>query len=97
MQLGDLLRNPYDLQRSISCIPLAIERGEERIMLPADNEPLFECDEILLCGTEHSETILSATLNNEYTLHYLISGMDPPRGYFFQWLSSRRGTASALN
>lgn len=97
LRLGDLIRNPYDLEGNIDCIPLAIERGEERIMLPDGDEPLFECDEILLCGTEHSQSMLSATLNNEYTLHYLITGTDAPRGYFFRWLSSRRGVVSALN
>ena len=89
LRLGELLRDPYDLQGSISCIPLAIERGEKRIMLPADNEVILECDEILLCGTEHSETMLAATMNNAYTLHYLITGIDAPRGYLFRWLARR--------
>jgi Trk K+ transport system NAD-binding subunit len=97
LTLGDLLRNPYDLRGTISCIPLVIERGEERIMLPADNQPLFECDEILLCGTEHSETMLSATMNNAYTLDYLITGIDAPRGYLFRWFARRRNGGRLLN
>jgi Trk K+ transport system NAD-binding subunit len=87
LRLGELLRDPYNLKGSISCIPLAIERGDKRIMLPADNEIILECDEILLCGTEHSETMLAATMNNAYTLHYLITGIDAPRGYLFRWLA----------
>ncbi len=90
LTIGELIRDPYDLEQSISCIALAIERGEERMMLPGDDEVLLSCDEILLCGTEHSETILSATLNNIYTLEYLVTGREPPRGYFFQWLASLR-------
>jgi len=97
LMLGELLRNPYDLKGNISCIPLAIQRGEERITLPADNEPLFECDEILLCGTEHSETMLSATMNNAYTLDYLITGIDAPRGYLFRWFARRRDGGRLLN
>ena len=89
LRLGELLRDPYNLKGSISCIPLAIERGDKRIMLPADNELILECDEILLCGTEHSETILAATINNAYTLDYLITGIDAPRGYLFRWLARR--------
>jgi hypothetical protein len=58
-------------------------------MLPADNELILECDEILLCGTEHSETMLAATINNAYTLDYLITGIDEPRGYLFRWLARR--------
>ena len=89
LTLGELIRNPYDLNGSISCMVLAIQRGDNRVMLPKNNEPLHMGDEILLCGTEHSEAILSASMNNAYTLHYLVTGKDAPRGYLFQWLESR--------
>ncbi len=92
LRLGDLLRDPYNLEGKLSCIPLAIERGDKRIMLPANNEPILECDEILLCGTENSETRLAATLNNVYTLKYLITGIDAPRGYLFRWLTRKSAT-----
>lgn len=88
-----MLRDPYNLEGKLSCIPLAIERGDKRIMLPADNEPILECDEILLCGTENSETMLAATLNNVYTLDYLITGIDAPRGYLFRWLTRKSAAA----
>jgi voltage-gated potassium channel len=90
LTLGELIRNPYDLNGSIACMALAIQRGEYRIMLPEDKEPLLPGDEILFCGTEHSESMLSASMNNDYTLHYLITGNDAPRGYFFQWVERLR-------
>ncbi len=90
LSLGDLIRNPYDLKGNISCIPLAIQRGGQRIMLPGQNEPLELSDEILFCGTEHSEVMLAATMNNPYTLDYLVTGIDAPRGYVFQWLANMR-------
>jgi hypothetical protein len=65
-------------------------------MLPEGNEPLELCDEILFCGTEHSEVMLTATLNNPYTLAYLITGIDAPRGYVFQWLASLRKADEVL-
>jgi hypothetical protein len=49
-------------------------------------------DDILYCGTVHAEGLLSASMNNGYTLEYLVSGRDPARGYLFQWLE-RRGTS----
>ncbi len=86
LTLGELIRNPYDLSASLSCMVLAIQRDSLRIMLPTDDETLQLGDEILFCGTEHSESMLLATMNNAYTLDYLISGIDPPRGYVFSWL-----------
>ena len=88
LTLGELIRNPHDLEKSLSCIAFAIERDGERIMIPGDDEPLRDCDEILMCGTEHSETMLNATMNNAYTLHYLVTGSDAPRGYLFKWLAN---------
>ncbi|MEE8365832.1 MAG: NAD-binding protein [Gammaproteobacteria bacterium] len=90
LTLGELIRNPYNLEENLSCIAFAIDRAGERIMMPGDDQPLCHHDEILMCGTEHSETMLSATMNNAYTLHYLVTGTDAPRGYLFQWLARQQ-------
>jgi len=94
LSLGQLRRDPHDLDGLIACMPLTIKRGEECMMLPGDDEPVLPGDEILFCGTEHSEVILSATMNNDYTLDYLISGRDKPRGYIFRWFEDRGDTAT---
>lgn len=91
---GELIRNPYNLGESIACMVFSIQRDDRLIMLPDLSERLYPGDEILLCGTEHSETLLAATLNNAYTLHYLITGIDAPRGTFFRWIESRRKTVA---
>jgi hypothetical protein len=36
-------------------------------------------------------------MNNAYTLDYLISGRDKPRGYFFSWLEGRGNTVENLS
>lgn len=89
LTLGTLIRNPYNLNKTIACMPLAIERAGKCIMMPGNNDLLMSCDEILFCGDETSETTLSATLNNDYTLRYLITGVDEPRGYFFRWIEKK--------
>ena len=66
-----------------------IERKGESIMLPTNAERVQRADEIVFCGTERSENLLMATLNNPYTLHYLVTDTDMPRGYFFDWLANR--------
>ena len=89
LTVGDLIRDPQDLNGSLSCVPLALERRGECIVLPTDAEAVERGDELVFCGTERSEWLLSATLNNCYTLHYLVTGTDPPRGYLFGWLAKR--------
>ena len=89
LNLGQIRKDPHDLDGLIACIPLTIKRDGQCRMLPDDSEQLMLDDEILFCGTEHSETMLSATLNNVYTLDYLLSGRDKPRGYLFRWFDDR--------
>jgi len=95
MCLGELIRNPYDLHRNIACMAFTIQRDHKLILLPDIRERLHVGDEILLCGTRSSETLLAATLNNAYTLHYLITGIDAPRGFFFRWVESLRKAKEA--
>ena len=91
LTLGEMRRDPHDLQGSLPCMPLSIVRGERQIMLPADRESLRIGDRLLFCGTERGERLLEASMNNAYTLEYLVNGEDRPRGYFFRWLDGRFG------
>ena len=89
MSLRELTRDPHNLKGLLPCMPFSIVRGENRIMLPSENELLVAADEILFCGTEHGERMLTASMNNAYTLDYLITGRDKPRGYLFRWFENR--------
>ena len=96
LTLGELRRDPHNLEGSLPCLPLSIARHGRRIMLPSDSEALQAGDELLFCGTETGESMLSASMNNGYTLDYLVSGVDKPRGYLFRWLDGfRNDPASA--
>ena len=90
LTLAELLRNPHQLEESLACMSFMIDRDGDFMMLPAGDTELCEGDEILLCGTRYAETLLRATMNNPYTLNYLVSCEDAPRGYVFQWLARRR-------
>ncbi|MDH3695301.1 MAG: NAD-binding protein [Gammaproteobacteria bacterium] len=85
--LGDLLKDPNRREGFLSCVPLMLQRDNDSMMLPPDTEHVRPGDEILFCGTEQSERLLLATLNNPYTLHYVVTGADVPRAYFFSWLT----------
>ncbi len=93
--LGDVVRDPAARDQRLPCVPLVIRsQGEVTTMPPADRV-LREKDEILFCGTDRGRHLFDATLNNRYTLDYLITGMDGPRGYVMQWLMRRRRFSGA--
>jgi uncharacterized protein with PhoU and TrkA domain len=94
LTLGELVRNPHDLESSLSCMPLSVVRGEDRIMLPRETELLVPGDQLLFCGTAFGETMLAASMNNAYTLDYLICRREKARGYIFQWFEDRRKKAA---
>ena len=85
--LGNLVANPYEESTCLECVPLVVQRDSGCVMLPGDSEPVRRGDEILFCGTARAELLLAATLNNPYTLHYLVTGTEMPRSYVFEWLS----------
>ncbi len=89
--IADLKRDPHDLDASLPAMVLSIARGDELLMLPRDDEPVGLGDQILFCGTEQAEMMLSASMNNVYTLDYLVTGEDRPRGYLFRWLAQVSG------
>ncbi|TDJ71176.1 MAG: hypothetical protein E2O38_08805 [Proteobacteria bacterium] len=53
------------------------------------SQALSARDEVLFCGTRHAERHVGATLNNEYTLQYLVSGVQESRGYIMKWFARR--------
>ena len=71
LSLRELIRDPHNLDASLPCMPFSIVRGENRIMLPSENETLVTGDEVLFCGTEHGERMLAASMNNTYTSGFI--------------------------
>ncbi len=88
--LGALCRDARTFPEGLPCEALAIRRAGQSIMLPDEGCPLEAGDEILFCGVQWVEQMLQATLHNPYTLGYVVTGVDEPRGYVFAWLEDRR-------
>ncbi len=86
VRLGDLLRNPANRESSLDAIALVVTRGDQDFMLPDDDFRVQTGDVALFCGSRQARQLLHATSNNPYTLHYLVTGEEPPRSWFFQWL-----------
>ncbi len=77
--LNDLLRDPRDRTRSLNCVPLLQDRGGAHTLMPDLDTELHEGDQLLMCGLKNAKRLLDATLANDYTLEYLITGVEPPR------------------
>jgi Trk K+ transport system NAD-binding subunit len=86
VSLGELLRDPVDRDKRLPCVPLVIESAGEVTVMPGMSTPVKPRDQILLCGTHRVPHLLDATLNNEYTLRYLISGVDETRSVALRWV-----------
>jgi len=91
--LADVMRNHLDRERTLACVPLVLTRHGTPTVLPDTSHVLLPGDSVLFCGTRHAQRLLNAALNNTYTLHFLVTGMQEPRGYFMKWLAGRMATA----
>ncbi len=87
--LRDIFRNPNEREQRLACVALVVRSGDDIRVMPDRNHRLSNGDQILLCGHDKDLHLLEATLNNEYTLNYLITGADQPRGYVMQWVTRR--------
>lgn len=82
-------RHPVDRERTLDCVVLAHRRGDDYSMLPPWAQTLEPGDQLLCCGTKQAEGLQEVALGNAYTLHYILSGDEMPRGYAFRWLYRR--------
>jgi len=90
VRLRHLVSDPVDRTKRLACAPLVLYSGEDVSVLPDLDQPVYPGDEILMCGDARAYNLVEATLSNDYTLYYLITGKEFPRGWVFQWLLSRR-------
>jgi Trk K+ transport system NAD-binding subunit len=89
--LGDIMRDPACRLASLPCVALVLRSAREVIAIPPSDRRICVGDEILICGSSRGISLLDATLNNEYTLYYLVTGVDPPRGHLMRWLMRHIG------
>ncbi len=99
ISVAALVRNPDDRTRALKCMPLVLRRSENTAAIPNPHEVFIGVgDEILFCGTRRAQRLLSATLHNEYTLEYLATGVEHPRGVlmkrFYRWSTQRKSEIS---
>ncbi len=94
LRLQELLRDPANRDSNLCCAPLALCREQRPQMMPNTREVVQLGDEILFCGDQRSRLLLAASLHNSYTLHYLMTGVEPPRGMALLWVWKKLGLAA---
>ncbi len=77
--MQDLLRDPRDRSRALRCVPLLLERGADRTVLPDLSTALASDDRVLVCGVKEARRALDSTLRTRHTLEYLVTGVEAPR------------------
>jgi Trk K+ transport system NAD-binding subunit len=88
--LQDLIRNPYDYTRSLSCLPLLILTAAGEGLLPEDDLPLTPGDSILFCGSRGARRQQGLALHNINVLTYLLTGRDVPQGWAWSKFASKK-------
>ena len=73
-----------------------MKRGDFDFMLPEPNFAVQTGDIVLFCGSRRARQLLYATVHNPYPLHYLVTGEEPPRSWFFRWLYQRMNSTTRL-
>ncbi len=90
VRMGYLRRDPRDREETLACIPLLLVRGQQKLLLPGDEEILQAGDHILWCGRRYADWWLNWILRDEFVLNYIARGEIQPRGYIWRWLRSKK-------
>ena len=92
VHLGDLLKDPRDRTIPLDLVTLVVqsEKGE-LVILPGRDYLIQAGDQLLLCGTDLAYRLFLATVNSEYKLYYVRTGLRKPRSFFMQWYVRKMG------
>lgn len=87
--LGEILRDPWDRQRSLRCMVLLVERAGQYLLLPGEDFVLQVDDRLLLTGRDSAFTRLAWNLNHDAALEYVRTGRTIPQGWIWRHLAKR--------
>jgi hypothetical protein len=82
--IGDLITDPRDRQRRLSCVPLLLISHGERTTMPDEGMDLKRGDQLLVCGRLSARYRMEWTLQNEHALSYILTGQARPQGWIWR-------------
>lgn len=87
IRLGDIMRSPANRDEKLEIEILYLHRDDDdHLVMPDERTAIRAGDEILLVGKASARDQLDLTLTNEYALHYVLTGIELPRGWIWQRL-----------
>lgn len=85
--LGELTRSPANRDERIEMEFLLLHRDDDdHLVAPKERTKIRAGDELLLVGNADARNQLDLVLTNEYALHYVLTGVELPRGWIWQRL-----------
>ncbi|MCU0301757.1 MAG: hypothetical protein MUF35_09180, partial [Candidatus Nanopelagicales bacterium] len=91
VRLADLLRSPEDRSQPLAVVPLTLARSGSLVLAPEPDEGLQPEDTLLLAGLGVGRRALGATLADEATASYVLTGREQPT----TWLGRRLARSAA--
>ncbi|NKI35195.1 potassium channel protein [Wenzhouxiangella sp. XN79A] len=90
VSVGALLRDAGNRDRRLPLSVLMIARDDEPLLWPDEDTPLQSGDRLLLAGRPGAARRVSALLENDQALAYVLTGKEILQGWFWDWLERRR-------
>lgn len=94
IRLCDITLSPANRDERLEMEILFLHRDDDHhLVMPDERTTIRAGDEILLVGTASARSQLDLALSNEYALHYVLTGIELPRGWIWQRLFKPAPTA----
>lgn len=89
VRIEDLWRDPRNREDRLPGIVLLLKRGEQEWLTPDEQTLLAAGDQLLLAGSAQARKQLSWIARNHNAFAYLVTGIERPAGYLWEWLARR--------
>lgn len=87
IKLRKILKSPIQRQEKICCLPLMVQRENEKILLPDEDFVLKPDDQILFCGISQAEHHISHCMQDKHSLNYVMTTKSSPDSLLARYIT----------